>query len=150
MSTVKTAKAAQDTATIVSTGNSIAIPGVACLGNGKYVVGVDVPTMKKQAVKVSLNIKFDKENTGRFERFDAAKVNDKVIAHMTANPGQWRIGYNVKFTKDNMVTYCRSDDAMNSGFLTEAGEDTGLFVWNKSELAFEAASGDQTNGKFIA
>ena len=146
MSNVKTRKVANELVKIAAVNGMMPVPDSVCESNGEYLVGENVPTMEKQTVSVSLNVK--RMVNGKFDRFAAKDLSSDEVADMIDNKDNWRVGYNVKFTKDLVTTYISAGDAKAQGFLTTVGE--GANIWSASELGFEASGKEGVNGKFIA
>ena len=141
------AKAAKETANINSVSGVPSIPGENCAGNGQYMMGDVMPTLAKQAIRVTLNVKFDETNTGAFERYPVAAIDPATVESMRKIPAQWRLGYNVKFVDAKLVTYLSAGDAKDQGFLTESPAGSNMFVWNTAEAAYEASATAGVNGK---
>lgn len=148
MSNVQTMKVARELVKITAVNGMTAIPDSVCEGNGQYLVSGDVPTMKKQAVTASLNLKKLNPKNNEFERFSAKDLTAEQLSDMIENRDNWRVGFNVRFTEDRITTYLGAGDAKDLGFTTSPS--TGANVWSVSELGFEASGNPKINGKFIA
>ena len=148
MSNVQTMKVAKELVKISAVNGMTALPDSVCEGNGQYLISGDVPTMVKQAVTVSLNLKKLNPKTNEFDRFSAKDITAEELSDMMENRDNWRVGFNVRFTKDRITTYIGAGDAKDQGFTTSP--KNGANIWSVSELGFEASGNPKVNGKFIA